>query len=74
MLDMDVSAPSVNGEALASLMQALDANPDLKNRLLHSLLGENACRQLGLTAYPPGFKLSVVIPVYNEEQIGRAHV
>jgi glycosyltransferase involved in cell wall biosynthesis len=35
---------------------------------LHRLLGEPACRQLGIYPIPPGFKLSVVIPVYNEKQ------
>src|SRR3954467_10767311 len=36
--------------------------------LLNSLLGEAACRQIGLVPIPNGFKLSVVIPVYNEER------
>jgi glycosyltransferase involved in cell wall biosynthesis len=36
--------------------------------LLRRLLGEAACRQLGLCVYPEHFKLSVVIPVYNEKQ------
>lgn len=31
-------------------------------------LGESACRQLGLYAIPEDQRLSVVIPVYNEEQ------
>jgi glycosyltransferase involved in cell wall biosynthesis len=34
--------------------------------LLHRLLGEGACRQLGIYPLPTGFKLSVVMPVYNE--------
>jgi glycosyltransferase involved in cell wall biosynthesis len=53
---------------------ALDAFPDLEARAeterLHQarqLLGEGACRQLGLCPVPAGFKLSVVIPVYNEK-------
>ncbi len=37
-------------------------------RTLHHLLGEQACRQLGIYPLPSGFKLSVVIPVYNEER------
>jgi glycosyltransferase involved in cell wall biosynthesis len=37
-------------------------------RKLHELLGEPACRQLGIYPIPAGFKLSVVIPVYNEER------
>jgi glycosyltransferase involved in cell wall biosynthesis len=36
--------------------------------LLHKLLGEGACRQIGIFPIPNGFKLSVVIPVYNEER------
>src|SRR6185437_12702690 len=36
--------------------------------LLQKLLGEPACRQLGIYPIPEGFKLSVVIPVYNEER------
>ena len=35
-------------------------------RRLQRLLGEGACRQLGIYPVPAGFKLSVVIPVYNE--------
>ncbi|MEW4489901.1 glycosyltransferase family 2 protein [Thalassoglobus sp. JC818] len=33
-----------------------------------SVLGEAACRQLGLYAIPDDFRLSVVIPVYNERE------
>jgi glycosyltransferase involved in cell wall biosynthesis len=36
-------------------------------KLLQNLLGDAACRQLGIYPIPPGFKLSVVIPVYNEK-------
>ena len=35
---------------------------------LHTLLGESACRQLGIYALPEGFRLSVVIPIYNENK------
>ncbi len=34
--------------------------------LLHRLLGEDVCRQLGVYRLPPGFLLSVIIPVFNE--------
>jgi glycosyltransferase involved in cell wall biosynthesis len=46
------------------------APPALADRfeVLHRLLGEPACRQLGIYPIPDGFKLSVVIPVYNEER------
>ncbi|HEY7156056.1 MAG TPA: glycosyltransferase family 2 protein [Gemmataceae bacterium] len=42
------------------------ANDQEQMGLLYNLLGENACRQLGLYPLPPAFLLSVVIPVYNE--------
>jgi glycosyltransferase involved in cell wall biosynthesis len=42
-------------------------SPEERLQLLHRLLGEPACRQLGIYPIPGGFKLSVVIPVYNEE-------
>jgi glycosyltransferase involved in cell wall biosynthesis len=42
--------------------------PAQRAEVARALLGEPACRQLGLMAYPSGFKLSVVMPVYNEVQ------
>ncbi len=42
--------------------------PDERYEAARRLLGEAACRQLGLVPLPPEFKLSVVIPVYNEQQ------
>jgi glycosyltransferase involved in cell wall biosynthesis len=42
--------------------------PQERVHFARQLLGEGACRQLGLYPIPPGFKLSVVIPVYNESQ------
>jgi glycosyltransferase involved in cell wall biosynthesis len=36
--------------------------------LLRKMIGEPACRQLGIYPIPEGFKLSVVIPCYNEER------
>src|ERR1022692_1763163 len=44
------------------------AYPDKRELLLRQLLGEQACRQLGIYPIPDGFKVSVVIPVYNEQQ------
>ncbi len=39
--------------------------------MLQQLLGPNVCHRLGLYALPDGFRLSVVIPVFNElETIG----
>lgn len=36
--------------------------------VLQQLLGEAACRQIGIFPLPTGFKVSVVIPVFNEER------
>jgi glycosyltransferase involved in cell wall biosynthesis len=36
--------------------------------LMHTVLGDDVCRQLGVYRLPAGFLLSVVIPVYNEAQ------
>ena len=44
-----------------------DSGPQ-REAQLRRLLGEAACRQLGIYPIPPGLKLSVVIPVYNERQ------
>jgi glycosyltransferase involved in cell wall biosynthesis len=56
--------PEAEDEVLARLPN--DAAGKL--RVLHHLLGEGACRQLGIYPIPADFKLSVVIPVYNEER------
>jgi glycosyltransferase involved in cell wall biosynthesis len=51
-----------------ALTEALANAPEQRQTLLNTLLGEHGCRQLGLYPLPEGFKLSVVIPVYNEKQ------
>ncbi|HZY85600.1 MAG TPA: glycosyltransferase family 2 protein [Gemmataceae bacterium] len=53
------------------LLRRLHGSPEERLRFLHRLLGEPACRQLGLYPIPANFKLSVVIPVYNEERWAR---
>src|SRR5437879_5189964 len=53
---------------LEALIQELAVSPEQRDALRQILLGEAACRQLGLMPVPEGFKLSVVIPVYNERQ------
>ena len=53
-------------DAWDRLVEGLDGNGRIE--LLQRLLGEPACRRLGLYPVPEGFKLSVVIPVYNEER------
>jgi glycosyltransferase involved in cell wall biosynthesis len=46
----------------------LPTDPAGRLRVLHHLLGEAACRQIGIYPIPADFKLSVVIPVFNEER------
>ncbi len=53
---------------LDPILERLAANPNARVEILHKLLGEAACRNIGIYPIPPGFKLSVVIPVYNEER------
>jgi glycosyltransferase involved in cell wall biosynthesis len=62
---------SPNGDASAApagLAWPEPQTPAERTALLHRLLGEAACRQIGIYPIPEGFKLSVVIPVYNEER------
>jgi glycosyltransferase involved in cell wall biosynthesis len=56
-----------NGELERSLHTSL-SSPQQRYQVLSQLIGQPGCRQLGIYPIPPGFKLSVVIPVYNEEQ------
>jgi glycosyltransferase involved in cell wall biosynthesis len=42
--------------------------PEERSEFLHRLLGPAACRKLGVLVIPKNFKVSVVIPVYNEKQ------
>jgi len=53
---------------LADAMEIIAKDPTQRFAVLHALLGEGACRQIGIYPIPDGFKLSVVIPVYNELQ------
>jgi glycosyltransferase involved in cell wall biosynthesis len=53
---------------LDRLLDRLAESPRERLHALHRLVGEQACRQLGIYPLPEGFKLSVVVPVYNEEQ------
>ena len=55
-----------HNDAWDRLVEGLDGNA--RTELLQRLLGEAACRRLGLYPIPDGFKLSVVIPVFNEAQ------
>jgi glycosyltransferase involved in cell wall biosynthesis len=58
---------STNDVGAAATVQ-VPSSPAERLALLRQLIGEPACRQLGIYPIPDGFKLSVVIPVYNEER------
>src|SRR5712671_4458354 len=55
-------------ETADHLIRQAAIEADERAPVLRQLLGEPACRQLGIYPIPAGFKLSVVIPVYNEER------
>jgi glycosyltransferase involved in cell wall biosynthesis len=50
------------------LLERIARSPRRRVRLLKKLLGESDCRRLGIITIPKGFKLSVVIPVFNEKR------
>src|SRR5262245_56470674 len=53
----------------SDLMRQIDRLSSVERQdLVRRLLGEPACRQLGLYPFPAEFKLSIVIPVFNEVQ------
>ena len=60
--------PVPDDRSIEAFANQLAAYPEKRELLLRQLLGEQACRQLGIYPIPEGFKLSVVIPVYNEEK------
>ena len=60
--------PVLDEQKVEMLVQEMAAYPEKRELLLRQLLGEQACRQLGIYPIPDGFKVSVVIPVYNEQQ------
>ena len=55
-------------DELTAIVEHLAKDRGRAYQALRLLLGEGACRQLGIYPIPDGFRLSVVIPVYNEEQ------
>lgn len=71
---MPLDAPrdefAANADATAALREALDAVGPLTDAervaLAERLLGADACRQLGIYRLPSEFRLSVVIPAFNE--------
>jgi len=65
---MTSTTQQTNGHYVDSLLVRPAALPADQVHALQRLLGEPTCRQLGIFPIPAGFKLSVVIPVYNERQ------
>jgi glycosyltransferase involved in cell wall biosynthesis len=55
-------------ELVARLQQHVGDDPNRRYDLFSKLLGPGVCRQIGLFPIPEGWKLSVVIPVFNEER------
>jgi glycosyltransferase involved in cell wall biosynthesis len=66
--EFEVSETENTSLAAARLLDQVSADPDLRVAVLTRLLGQGACRQIGIYPIPLGFRLSVVIPVYNEER------
>src|SRR5262245_48013865 len=62
-----VAAGRGHGQADAAPAPA-PVSPAERVELLRRVLGEPACRQLGIYPIPAGFTLSVVMPVYNEKE------
>ncbi|HEV3006984.1 MAG TPA: glycosyltransferase family 2 protein, partial [Pirellulales bacterium] len=61
------SAPSDDRGLVARLIdEASQLDRAARVELLESLLSASVCRRLGIFRLPPGFVLSVVVPVYNE--------
>lgn len=53
---------------LSQFIERMPETSPQRVEVLQRLLGKAACRQLGIFPVPEGFKLSVVIPVFNEKQ------
>src|SRR5438093_175579 len=61
-------SPDTDRPPVAPQIERIIGSPQERLQVLQALLGAAACRQLGIYPLPEGFKLSVVIPVYNEKQ------
>ena len=62
------STTGIEKDELLALAEKIAEDPEKRLKFLHALLGDASCRQIGIFPIPAGFKLSVVIPVYNELQ------
>src|SRR5437870_5506683 len=61
-------SPDTDRPPVAPQIERIIGSPQERLQFLQALLGLAACRQLGIYPLAEGFKLSVVIPVYNEKQ------
>src|SRR5437763_14015096 len=69
MMDLVTTDGMTMNDQLDSLRQQIRMLRSAERvELLQELMGEAACRHVGVYPIPPGFKLSVVIPVFNEER------
>jgi glycosyltransferase involved in cell wall biosynthesis len=59
---------NIQDEEWNQLVERVAQSPEERNELLRRLLGEGLCRRLGIIPLPAEFRLSVVIPVYNERR------
>jgi glycosyltransferase involved in cell wall biosynthesis len=55
-------------EIVNALVRHIGDDPNRRYDVFSKLLGPGVCAQIGVYPIPPGWKLSVVIPVYNEER------
>lgn len=68
---MTLPEPSMSTDVVSPINQDLDAPELWSDAYVDSmigLLGQSACRKLGIYRLPPGFVLSVIVPVYNEHK------
>lgn len=68
IVEQPAVTPDEKPDELGRLANLLAAQPERRVEILEKLLGVSACRSIGIYPIPPGFKLSVVIPVFNEER------
>src|SRR5207247_10827525 len=63
--DIQLLREALTGDMADELPLADGSQPD-RIAVLQSVLGDTLCRKLGIFRLPADFKLSVVMPVYNE--------
>ena len=67
---MNENVPHPDG-ALCPFCGSPTPNVEHLQQHIRQALGEAVCRRVGLISLPPGLKLSVVVPVYNEHDTVR---